>query len=50
MQREASMCRLGASDTAVVVRLAQRPHGEVSASLKTAIAHLRERKPTEHSA
>ena len=50
MQREASMRRLDASDTAIAGRLAQQPHGEVSTSMKTAIAHVGERTPTERSA
>jgi hypothetical protein len=50
MQREAGMSRLGASDTAVAVRRAQRPHRRVSTSTKTAITRLRERTPTERLA
>jgi hypothetical protein len=50
MQREAGMSRLGAADTAVAVRRAQRPHGRVSTSTKTAITRLRERTPTERLA
>jgi hypothetical protein len=50
MQREASMRRLDASDTAVAGRLAQQPDGEVSTSTRTAVAHVGERTLTELSA
>jgi hypothetical protein len=44
------MRRLDAADTAVAMRLAQQPHGEVSTSRNPAPPHLRARTPTELSA
>jgi hypothetical protein len=44
------MRMLGASDTAVAVRRAQRPHGRVSTSTKTAITRRSALTPTERLA
>jgi hypothetical protein len=49
MQREASMRRLDASNTAVAVRLAKPSHGEVGMSMTTVITHVEERTRTELS-
>jgi hypothetical protein len=50
MQREVSMRRLDTADTAVAMRPAQQPHGEVSTSIKAAPPYVRTRTPTELSA